>query len=288
MKVYIYGLYKEKFEYKNVNKLDEGLFYIGITKNLHTRMNSHRTCSSNPIKKSYINKYGFIVKILFECDSYEEAMEKETFLIRWFGKIAENTGILTNILTESNDISLYNIGQTFSSDHRKNMSESCLNRSEKYWNKQRDERLTLPLEEIHKILQEWQDSFPIEKTNICKKYNIKNNLFNWWIRKYRPDLRNLTYENRIKHIEKMNSLNLNQKEYAELIGVDQRTVSLWKCSYIRDKKPIKSRVKIRDLEYKKQKYKEWTDSGLSKREFCKNNNINYSSFKAWKAYYEEY
>ena len=259
MKVYIYGLYKEKFEYKTVNKLDEGLFYIGITKNLHIRMNSHRTCSSNPIKKSYINKYGFIVKILFECDSYEEAMEKETFLIRWFGKIAENTGILTNILTESNDIGLYNIGQTFSSDHRKNMSESCLNRSEKYWNKQRDERLTLPLEEIHKILQEWQDSFPIEKENICKKYNIKNNLLNWWIRKY-----------------------------DELIGVDQRTVSLWKCSYIRDKKPIKSRVNMKDLEYKKQKYKEWTDSGLSKREFCNNNNINYSSFKAWKAYYEEY
>jgi predicted GIY-YIG superfamily endonuclease/predicted transcriptional regulator len=287
MKIYVYGLYKENFEYKT-NKLDEGLFYIGITKNLHTRMNSHRTCSSNPIKKSYINKYGFVVKILYECDSYDEALEKESFLIRWFGKIQDNTGILTNILTESNDIGLYNVGQKLSSNYRKNISRSCLDRNEQYWNNQRDERLSLPLEEIHKILQEWEDSFPIEKENICKKYNIKNNVFNWWIRKYRSDLRNLTYENRVKHIEKMNNLGLNQKEYAELIGVDQRTVSLWKCSYIRDKKPIKPRVNIKDLEYKKQKYQEWIDSGLSKREFCKNNNINYSSFKAWKNYYENY
>lgn len=287
MKIYIYGLYKEKFKYKT-NKLDEGLFYIGITKNIRTRMNGHRSKGNNPIKKSYINKYGFIVKILYECASYEEALEKETFLIRWFGKIQDDTGILTNILTKSLDIGKCNIGKEFSTDHRKNMSESCLKRSEKYWNQQRDERLSLPLEEIHRILQEWQDSFPIEKESICKKYDLKKNVFNWWIRKYRSDLRNLTYENRVKHIKKMHSLGLNQTEYAELIGVDHRTVSLWKCSYIRDKKPIKPRVKVQNLEYKKQKYQEWIDSGLSKREFCKNNNINYSSFKVWKAYYEEY
>lgn len=287
MKIYVYGLYKEKFDYKT-NKLDEGLFYIGITKNLKTRINGHRSKNNNPIKKSYINKYGLIVKILYKCESYEEALERETFLIKWFGKIQDNTGILTNILTESSDIGFYNKEQKFSSGHRKNMSESSLNRVEEYWNKQRDERLSLPLSEIYEILQEWQDSFPIEKENICKKYNIKNNVFNWWIRKYRPDLRNLTYENRVKHIEKMNNLGLNQKEYAELIGVDQRTVSLWKCSYIRDNKPIKPRVCVKNLEYKKQKYQEWTESGLSKREFCKINNINYGSFKAWKTYYEQY
>lgn len=86
----------------------------------------------------------------------------------------------------------------------------------------------------------------------------------------------------------MNKLGLNQKEYAELIGMDSRTVSVWKCNYIRDKKPIKPRVNVKDLEYKKQKYKEWIESGLSKREFCKKNNINYASFKAWKTYYEQY
>lgn len=287
MKVYIYGLYKEKFKYRT-NKLEEGLFYIGITKNLHTRMNNHRTCPANPIKKSYINRYGFIVKILFECESYDEALARETFLIRWFGKIQDDTGILTNVLTESSDIGKCNLGKSFSSNHKQKISQFCLNRSEKYWNQQRDERLSLPLEEIHKILQEWEDSFPIEKKSICEKYNLKNNVFNWWIRKYRPDLRNLIEHNKIKHIEKMNNLGLNQKEYAELIGMDSRTVSLWKCSYIRDQKPIKPRVRVENLEYKKQKYQEWIDSGLSKREFCKNNNINYASFKAWKAYYEQY
>lgn len=287
MKIYVYGLYKEKFEYKK-NKLDEGLFYIGITKDIRTRMNGHRSKGNNPIKKSYINKYGFIVKVLYECESYEQALEKEAFLIRWFGKIQDDTGILTNVLTESLDIGKCNLGKKFCTNHRKNMSESCLQRDKKYWNNQRDERLTLPLEEIHKILQEWQDSFPIEKENICKKYNLKKNVFNWWIRKYRPDLRNLIEMNRVKHIEKMNNLGLNQREYSELIGMDSRTVSLWKCSYIRDKKPIKPRVKVQNLEYKKQKYQEWINSGLSKREFCKNNNINYSSFKVWKDYYENY
>lgn len=287
MRIYVYGLYKEKFKYKT-NKIDEGLFYIGITKDLKTRTNGHKNKSNNPIKKAYINKYGLIVKVLFNCDSYEEALEKESFLIRWFGKIQDDTGILTNVLTESKDIGKCNLGKIFSSDHRKNMSDSCLNRDNKYWKKQRDERLSLPLEEIHKVLKEWEDSFPIEKNSICKKYNIKPNVFNWWIRKYKPELRNLISHNKVKHIERMEKLGLKQTDYAKLIGVDSRTVSLWKCSYIRDKKPIKSIVRIKNLDYKKQKYAEWIESGLSKREFCKLNNLNYSSFKTWKNYYEQY
>jgi len=287
MKIYIYGLYKENFEYKT-NRLDEGLFYIGITKDLKTRINGHKSKGNNPIKKSYIDKYGLIVKILYECDSYDEALEKESFLIRWFGKIMDNTGILTNILTESQDIGKCNLGKKFALEHKQKISEACLNRNIEYWNKQRDQRLALPLEKIYDILQEWQESFPINKKDICKKYNIKNNVFNWWIRKYRPDLRNLITNNRVKHIQKMEKLGLNQTDYAQLIGVDSRTVSLWKCSYIRDKKPIKPIVRIQNLEYKKQKYAEWIESGLSKREFCKNHNINYSSFKVWKNYYENY
>jgi len=287
MKIYIYGLYKEKFEYKT-NKLDEGLFYIGITKDLKTRINGHRSKNNNPIKKSYINKYGFIVKILYECESYEQALEKETFLIKWFGKIQDDTGILTNILTESSDIGKCNLGKKFSTNHRKNMSEACSNRPETYWNEQRDERLILPLEEIHRILQEWEDSFPIEKKNICKKYNLKNNVFNWWIRKYRPDLRTLTHDNKKKHIQKMLSLNLTQADYATMLGLVPSAISRWYRRYIRDNEKIQPKKLIKDLEYKKQKYQEWIDSGLSKREFCKNNNINYSSFKVWKIYYETY
>jgi predicted GIY-YIG superfamily endonuclease/transposase-like protein len=286
MKIYIYGLYKEKFEYKK-NKLDEGLFYIGITKNLKIRMQGYRSKNNNPIKTSYINKYGFVVKILYECDSYEEALEKEAFVIRWFGKVQNGTGILTNILIESTDICNFNLGKSFSTEHKAKISESSFNRGELYWTEQRNKRLSLPIEQIHKILQEWQDSFPIDKS-ICKKYQIKPNVFNWWIRKYRPDLRNLLNENRKKHIDKMNSLDLIQKEYAELIGVDQRTISSWKCNYIRDKKTIEAKILVKDLDYKKRKYAEWMNSGLSKRDFCKQNNINYSSFKAWKKYYEEY
>jgi predicted GIY-YIG superfamily endonuclease len=287
MKIYIYGLYKEKFEYKT-NKLDEGLFYIGVTKDLRTRINGHRSRNNNPIKKSYIKKYGLIVKVLYECQSYEEALEKESFLIRWFGKIQDDTGILTNILTESSDIGKTNLGKKFSRQHRQKISQHCLNRNEEYWNDQRDQRLSLSLETIHNILQEWEDSFPIEKKSITKKYNIKNNVFNWWIRKYRPDLRNLIENNKVKHIQKMNDLGLSQREYGELIGIAQTTISAWLQKYVVNKKPIKPKVYVKDLDFKKDKYKEWMESGLSKRQFCERNNINYASFKAWKKYYEEY
>jgi predicted GIY-YIG superfamily endonuclease len=286
MKIYVYGLYKEDFEYKS-GKLDEGLFYIGVTKNIRTRYSSHKSKKSNPIKKSYIKKYGFQIKVLYEFNSYEDALERETFLIRWFGRIADGSGILANILIEQEDISKSNIGKKFSSEHRSRMSTSFLNRDEQYWDNQRDQRLSVPLEKIYDILKEWEDSFPIDK-NICKKYNIKSNVFNWWIRKYRPDLRRLIEENRIKHISIMNSLGLTQSEYGPMIGVNYRTISSWKCKYIRDNMSIESKVSVKDLDYKKQKYEEWTKSGLSKREFCKVNCINYSSFKAWKSYYESY
>jgi predicted GIY-YIG superfamily endonuclease len=286
MKIYIYGLYKEDFKY-TTNKIDEGLFYIGITNNIRTRLNGHRANNSNELKKSYINKYGATIKVLYECDSYEEAIEKETFLIRWFGRLIDDTGILTNILIEPCDISKANLGKTFSEEHKSNMSQSCLNRDDSYWEDQRNTRLTLPIEEIHRILQEWENSFPIDKS-ICKKYNIKNNVFNWWIRKYRPDLRNLINKNRKKHIQKMLKLNISQADYAKIINVNQRTVSLWYCRFIRDNEEIKPKKIVNDLDYKKEKYAEWMNSGLSKREFCRQNNINYSSFKAWKMYYEEY
>lgn len=287
MKIYIYGLYKENFEYKT-NRLDEGLFYIGITKDLKTRINGHKSKGNNTIKKSYIDKYGLIVKVLYECDSYDEALEKESFLIRWFGKIMDDTGILTNILTESQDIGKSNLGKKFALEHKQKISEACLNRNIEYWNNQRDERLARPLEEIHKILQEWEDSFPIDKKDICKKYNIKNNVFNWWIRKYRPDLRILTHDNKKKHIQKMLHLGLTQADYANILNMVPSAISKWYIRYIRDNENIQPKKSVKDLEYKKQKYQEWIDSGLSKREFCKNNNINYSSFKAWKNYYENY
>jgi predicted GIY-YIG superfamily endonuclease/predicted transcriptional regulator len=284
--IYVYGLYKKKIEYSS-NRIDEGLFYIGVTKDIKVRANSHKSKKNNPIKKAYINKYDFEIKILFRYKTYQEALEMESFLIRWFGRIVNGTGILTNILIEQEDIKSLNKGKTFSSQHRRKMSESCLQRSEEYFNAQRDSKLSLPIDEIHKLLQEWENSFPVDKS-ICEKYGIKKNTFNWWIRKYRPDLRNLVKQNQIKHCQIMTELNYSQTKYANEIGVSPSTVSSWYCKYVRDKKEIKSIVRVENLEYKKQKYAEWMNSGLSKREFCKKNNINYSSFKAWKNYYENY
>jgi predicted GIY-YIG superfamily endonuclease len=287
MKVYVYGLYKKNFEY-TTNKIDDGLFYIGISKNLKKRKNGHNSRINNPIKKAYINKYDYNLMVLYEYNSYEDALEMESFLIRWFGKISDNTGFLTNILTEPLDIKYCSKGSKRSTENRSEMSKVFSERPSDFWEKQRDERLTIPIEDINKILQEYEDSFPINKSDICSKYNISKKLLCEYISRYRPDLKNIEKQNKKKHIEKMLDSGLTQNEYAETIGVDHRTISLWKCKYIRDNKEIKSEIRVKDLDYKKQKYSEWMQSGLSKRQFCEENNINYASFKAWKKYYEEY
>ena len=65
MIVYVYGLYKKNFEY-TYHSIDDGLFYIGITKSLRTRINGHKNPKekSNPLKKSYINNSSVSTSLL--------------------------------------------------------------------------------------------------------------------------------------------------------------------------------------------------------------------------------
>lgn len=93
MKYYIYGLLK-------LNKLgsfSDRLFYIGQTMDLKTRIINHRYKTTNKIKNAIIEKYSFELQIIWECNSKEEADEREKFLIRYYGKICDKSGILANI-----------------------------------------------------------------------------------------------------------------------------------------------------------------------------------------------
>lgn len=96
MKYCIYLLLKNNYE----GSLLDRLFYVGQTCNIKSRMSSHRRCDknhNNPIKNAIIKKYGFEYIVLWDKLSKSEADEREQFLIRYFGKSCNNTGILSNL-----------------------------------------------------------------------------------------------------------------------------------------------------------------------------------------------
>ncbi len=228
----IYGLYKEQESYSG---FFDGLYYVGITSDLKRRSVEHRRAiaKKNPIRANHVKKYGCDVRILWTCDSQEEALSREEFLISWFGTIKEKTGCLTNILTRYNPICTYNKGRKFSKSHRSKMSNAAKNRSKEYLEKQRQSHLAkhgFDIEQIYDIIKEWELScggLPVTKSHILDKYNIKNPRFSWWIRRYRPDLRNFIEENKAKHVQLWKSSGLSQAKYGQSIGVNQRTISAW-------------------------------------------------------------
>lgn len=96
---YIYGLFKE---------INDTLFYIGITKDIKSRIKNHLGCyCNNKFKNNIIKKHKIYYKILWTVSSHEEAIERESFLISWFGKIIDKTGTLANILDEHKDVTFW-------------------------------------------------------------------------------------------------------------------------------------------------------------------------------------
>ena len=94
-------------------------FYIGIGKNKKRAFCFDKYDRSSFWTK-YKNKHGCIVDIIFEGISWEDACSIEIFLIKIYGRINNNTGILVN-LTDGGEGSL---GVTCSIDTRNKMSKS--------------------------------------------------------------------------------------------------------------------------------------------------------------------
>lgn len=230
---YVYGLYKENYNSKTI---DDGLYYVGITHDLKRRFGEHVNRKNiNPIKKNYIKKYGCDIRIIWRCDSEHDAIERENFLINYYGCLINKTGFLTNVVSEIAPFPKNNTGKKVSPETRKKMSNSAIERSKSvdYLDRQRQSHLNrngYTHQRIIDILEEWEKShlgIPITKNHILEKYNIKKSRFNWWIKKYRPDLVDFVERNRQAHIERWRESGLTQCKYADLIGVDPRTISLW-------------------------------------------------------------
>lgn len=190
---YVYGLYKKNTNYYT-NSIDENLFYIGITeqgKNYYFRYKNHKREKSNPYKLNIIAKYDYIIKILWETETRDEAEKREEFLIRWFGR-KQDGGILVNILSHSKDQSLIHKPKTQITKKRISKALKKINNNLDIRIANRDRNLTKPHSEIMQLIEEWAKN-PLEtQQNFASKHNISRSKFKDWIRLYKPEYTGLT------------------------------------------------------------------------------------------------
>jgi hypothetical protein len=71
------------------------IFYVGISKEKYRPYSDGRY--RNKIWNRIVNKTDYIVEIILDNISYEDAIELEIFLIYLYGKISNKTGTLSNL-----------------------------------------------------------------------------------------------------------------------------------------------------------------------------------------------
>lgn len=84
---------KKYYVYRHFNK-EKGVFYIGLGS---TKCRSHTKRNRNRYWLNIVNKYGFIVEILKNDLTKDDAIELECFLISQYGRIDLKTGCLVNM-----------------------------------------------------------------------------------------------------------------------------------------------------------------------------------------------
>jgi hypothetical protein len=94
-------------------------FYIGISNSNKSYYRADKKDRNNLWSK-ITSKTKYIVEILLDDLSWEQACEKEKEFIKLYGRINNNTGILTNLTDGGEGV----LGYTFSEEQRKKLSES--------------------------------------------------------------------------------------------------------------------------------------------------------------------
>jgi len=207
---YIYGLYKKNIRYEQ-RSLSEHLFYIGIASNkinLYHREKNHRKEKSNPHKLNIIAKYDFELKVLWEANTKEESIEREEFLIRWFGR-KKDGGILTNILLSNYDLSLCHRPKSKATKNKISKALKKINEKEEIRLANRDRNLTKPYDEIIDLIEKWSMN-PLEsQQSFANRHNVSRSKFKDWIRLYKPEYIGLTKK---RHLEIFHSISDKTKK----------------------------------------------------------------------------
>jgi hypothetical protein len=284
-KHYVYGLYKKNVEYLT-NRIDEHLFYVGITSvSIENRAKDHkRDRVANKIKLNIINKYDFEIKSLYVCDTRIEAEEREEFLIRWFGKIMDD-GILANVLDSVSDqIYRYKTEET-SIKISKSNKQRFLNHEERI--KIRDKNLTIPYDQVIEYIEEWaKDPFQ-KQSEFAKTIGVSRSKFKDWIRLYKPEYVGLVHNAKMDAlkfaIKHFNSVKEIVEFISNKVGISISKANSFykrnknKCIF--DKNSLKGSVKT--LEYKIFHVYKWIISNLSKNKYSKQNNIDRTALSDW-------
>lgn len=98
------------FMYQHVRLDNNEIFYIGVgTKNKGNTLKSkykraYSKSGRNNNWKIIVNTYDYKVEILKEFDNIMDCLKEETALIDLYGRISQNSGILTNIVRDNSEI----------------------------------------------------------------------------------------------------------------------------------------------------------------------------------------
>lgn len=173
--------------YTHVRLDTNEVFYVGISTN-NTR--PHNKSQRNKLWKGIVSRTKYIVNILYENLSWEEACQKEIDLIKKYGRIDKNTGTLCN-LTDGGEGTLnhnhkqetkYKIGLAWkgrkrgpqSEDHKLNMLKT-----KKINNSFRGAPKGVPKSEETKIKIRKSLSNKQYVCNYCNKIGNTSVMFRW-------------------------------------------------------------------------------------------------------------
>ncbi len=160
------------YVYKHTRLDNNEIFYIGIGSHLDNYKRAYITYKRNYLWYKIIKKTDYIVDILFDNISWEEACEKEVELIKLYGKISDKTGSLCNLTdggegfkkhhTEKSKTKIQEFfkNKTYDELHGENAEKEKEKRREgvkKYWNnltneerKKRSENAASKMKEFYK------------------------------------------------------------------------------------------------------------------------------------------
>jgi predicted GIY-YIG superfamily endonuclease len=140
-------------------------FYIGISSDDYRPYRSH---SRNNLWRKIVSKTSYEVEILFDGISREIACEKEIEFIKLYGRINNNTGILSN-LTDGGDGSF---GREITSQHRKNIIDNHIGMTGKNHSEKSKIKIKLALtgQKLNEVRKK-KISESMKKTWAIKKQN---------------------------------------------------------------------------------------------------------------------